>query len=244
MVMKRKTIGIVGWKTGDNSFGATSTYLEYLNYFGNVRIIHPTDDILDLDLLILPGGKDMNPRSYKQAPGYFTSETDVHKQYFYDEKLQGYIDNQTPIFGICLGHQQLAVKFGQTLEQNYPWHEQSEARWKTAHAAKVVTPILELDTPILNCHKSFLKRLNTKFEVNSHHHQCVLLDNYNSDSDLLPILVDRVKNGVIESFMHKSLPIISVQWHPEELYDEYSETMINYLLNYKKTEVTAMLNVA
>ena len=34
--------------------------------------------------------------------------------------------------------------------------------------------------------------------------------------------VCETKEGEIEAIAHKTLPIFAVQWHPEEIYDEYS----------------------
>ena len=45
-------------------------------------------------------------------------------------------------------------------------------------------------------------------------------------------LAKNTSYGNIEAIMHKELPIIAVQWHPEEMgNDPYSELLINHLLN-------------
>ena len=106
----KKTILIVGWKTGENSFGATVPYLDWLSQFGNVRILMPTDnEVIKGDLLVLPGGMDLAPQRFGQAPSFHTGNTDVMKQYFYDVMLEQYIEAGIPIFGICLGMKQLAA---------------------------------------------------------------------------------------------------------------------------------------
>ena len=80
----KKIIGIVGWNTGDNSFGVTKPYIDWLSNFGIVRILSPQNGIDDsIDLLVLPGGLDITPQSMNQVPGFFTSNTDVMKQYYY-----------------------------------------------------------------------------------------------------------------------------------------------------------------
>lgn len=55
----KKTIGIVGWSTGDQSFGTSKQYLEHLKDFGTVVILGPDSHIKGLDLVFLPGGKDV-----------------------------------------------------------------------------------------------------------------------------------------------------------------------------------------
>jgi gamma-glutamyl-gamma-aminobutyrate hydrolase PuuD len=101
--MSKKLILITGWKLGENSYGATTTYLEYFSQFGNVRILMPWEDKVDCDLLVLPGGKDLSPSAYGEVPGYTTGDGDVFKEYFFKEKLKLYVESKTPIFGVCLG---------------------------------------------------------------------------------------------------------------------------------------------
>ena len=49
-----KKIGIVGWKTGDNSFGVTVPYIDWLSNFGTVHILSPQKgSVVDLYLLVI-----------------------------------------------------------------------------------------------------------------------------------------------------------------------------------------------
>lgn len=100
---KRPIIGIPGWKLGDNSFGCGVNHLDFISKFGDPRILFPQDDNVDLDLLYLPGGPDVAPSRYNQIPGFYTSNQDVFRQYFFDNCLPKYIDKGTPVFGVCLG---------------------------------------------------------------------------------------------------------------------------------------------
>ena len=62
-----KRIGIFGWKTGENSFGITAPYFSFLESFNStVEIITPSPEprIDDLDLIVVPGGADVNPLNY------------------------------------------------------------------------------------------------------------------------------------------------------------------------------------
>lgn len=233
-----KKIGIVGWNTGENSFGVTKTYLNYLSQFGRIRIITPQDTIkdnLDLDLLVLPGGLDVNPTTYGAVPGFYTSNQDVMKQYFYDTQLSRYIEAKIPIFGICLGFQMLNVKFGGKLNQHVPSHSYAD-RFEENHKINISLPDED--------NKKFLKYyfLNssektksgkikvTGISVNSHHHQTVSSNNI--AEDLIPLAY--ADDGVIESFIHKNLPIAGVQFHPEEFNVSLSNLLIQYLLNGSK----------
>ncbi len=232
-----KQIGIVGWKTGDNSFGATVPYLEYLDNFGRTRIIGPKDtveDHLDLDLLVLPGGPDVRPSSYGEDPGYFTSNHDVMKQHFFDSKLNSFIEKGIPVFGICLGFQMLNVKFGGKLFQNLSSHSYSE-RYKENHTVEIVNIVNE--TP--NNYNNFLdmysqitgnkKALFNKIPVNSHHHQAILLRDSYLAKDLVCLAKDD-KSEVCEAFIHKDLMIAGVQFHPEEYFVPLANMLIAFLL--------------
>ena len=218
---KKKVIGIPGSSMGDNSFGANKTYLEFISNFGNPRIILPWEEKVDVDMILLPGGLDVNPANYGEVPGFYTSNTDVYKDFFMNNRLKAYIDSKTPIFGICLGLQQLAVYFGSKLTQNLMYHPQSSSRWATAH--EVYSGI---DTPYT------VKKHTKEFKVNSHHHQAVCLLNLGKDLEPLLFSEDSTEDGglLIEAFRHKTLPIAAIQYHSEELYDNYSSNLIKNLL--------------
>lgn len=214
-----KKIGIVGWNTGDNSFGVTKPYIDWLSRFGIVQILSPQKGMVeDLDLLVLPGGLDIAPQSMNQVPGFFTSNTDVMKQYFYDNNLDQYIQNNTPIFGICLGFQQLCVKFGGALMQNYPFD------YSTKHRAEKVDTLVGTEELFKIIEKSSFTK--TKYEVNSLHHQGYF-DNF-EENGIEVLAFDKThKNVEIAKFSHN---IYGVQYHPEEINDGISSIIIKKLL--------------
>ena len=212
-----KKIGIVGWKTGENSFGVSVPYIDWLSNFGIVHILSPQKGIVeDLDLLVLPGGADIAPQSFGEVPGFHTSNTDVMKQYFFDNNLDQYLTNNTPIFGICLGFQQLCVKFGGKLEQHYPFNYSSKGRHD-----KVDTLAFEQQMYDIVLKSS----IPTKYEVNSLHHQgCFSLPNpFN-------VLAREKVDGNIE-IARFAENVYGVQYHPEEINDGISEVIIRQLLN-------------
>ena len=212
-----KKIGIVGWKTGENSFGVTIPYIDWLSNFGIVHILSPQKGIVeDLDLLVLPGGADIAPQSFGEVPGFHTSNTDVMKQYFFDNNLDQYLANNTPIFGICLGFQQLCVKFGGKLEQHYPFNYSSKGRHD-----KVDTLAFEQQMYDIVLKSS----IPAKYEVNSLHHQgCFSLPNpFN-------VLAREKADGNIE-IARFAENVYGVQYHPEEINDGISEVIIKQLLN-------------
>jgi putative glutamine amidotransferase len=215
--MRNKKILIPGWAVGDNSWGVTKPYLHYFSKFGQVDILSPRKDIVNCDLLVLPGGLDVSPFNYDGVPGFMTSNTDVYKQYFMDRNLIEYVMEGIPIFGICLGMQQLAVKFGYPMEQHVNLYY-SNPRTETKEEL-VVSPRL-----VDSMHIKGLK-------VNSLHHQVVdsasiLTENH---KDFISIAISKTY-GNIEAMAHKNFQIAGVQWHPEEIEDQFSEILINKLL--------------
>lgn len=226
-----KKIGIVGWKS-ESFFGAGISYLEFISSFGTPVIITPQMDMQDdLDLLVLPGGLDVN---YGQVPSFYTSNTDVFKQHFYDTKLDSYINAGVPVFGICLGMQQLNVKLGGTLHQHILGHQRDAGSPHFVHIEDNA-----FRTSIPEGYKSLFQKPKEKdtFGVmtNSRHHQAV---DKLADSLIATGFSREYGEQYVESFIHPSLPIAGVQWHPEDLVEEsYSKYLIDNLLAYRSNIV-------
>ena len=230
-----KIIGIPVWKTGENSVGVSLNYLEYAAMFGTPRMIMPEEEFVDLDLLMLPGGPDLMPQSYGQTPSFRTGHSDLFKQFFFDKRLDNYIEQGTPIFGICLGMQMLAAKCGVPLRQHLHMHAQSPDRWKKGHTIK-----LETLNPYDFEGIKLVDNINVEQDVNSHHHQAVLLSDFKRVNDVnaqLGVIAtakceDNGADRIIEAFFHLEKPIIGVQWHPEEFYDRMSTKLVESLLTF------------
>jgi putative glutamine amidotransferase len=197
-------IGIPGWKVGENSFGITIPYHEFLSKIGTVQILSP-GVYEDVDLLVLPGGLDVYPGRYGATPSLHTSNPNMLLEYFDNNMLLRYVATKTKIFGICRGLQTLNVFFGGTLQQDIR-HKTSTTRDERIHAI------------------STLEKINGKnnFKVNSLHHQAV-----DKLANSLCCFATSEDNYV-EAIYHNNLPIAACQFHPEEL--EY-EPVTDFLLN-------------
>ena len=151
--------------------------------------------------LLLPGGWDVNPARYgKERIPRETIDDDLDAVQF--EVLEKFLDAGKPVFGICRGHQLLNVAFGGTLIQHLPGAENH----------------MSLPTGADNTHPgiiapgSFLEGIyGAECAVNSSHHQGVERPGKGFRA------VMRSEDGVIEALEHASLPIWSVQWHPERM---------------------------
>mgnify|MGYP001166045420 CR=1 FL=1 len=210
-----KKIGIVGWNTGDNSFGVTKAYAEWISQYGTMQILSPQEGIVeDLDLLILPGGLDLAPQKSNVLPSFHTTNTDVMKQFFFDVNLDQYIQAGIPIFGICLGFQQLCVKFGGTLVQNYPFNYSSKSRSELVDELEFTE----------NIFKFIAKPAPKKYSINSLHHQgCFDLPE--------TMVLAKEKTDLNIEVAQFAGNIFGVQYHPEEINDGIADIIIKRLLN-------------
>ncbi len=216
MIEKRtdKVIGIYGWSQGENSWGTGKNHLDFCDRFANVRVLSPfeTVDTARVDLLYLPGGLDTNPANYGQFPSFHAGNNDVFKEFVLRERLQGFVESGIPVYGVCLGMQQLNTYFGGQLRQHVIYHEQSPGRWSKAH--KVFRP------------EENKNLKGSGFEVNSHHHQVVTTNLIAEDLEILLVAQNHDSHitgdgDIVEAFQHKRLPIIACQFHSEEWYDGF-----------------------
>jgi gamma-glutamyl-gamma-aminobutyrate hydrolase PuuD len=151
----------------------------------------------------------------------------------------------TPIFGICLGFQMICSYYEEYLDQHLLYHPDSPGRWEKGHTivpiteyidSKVARDIFAKYPTILSNYNDGMtvkgtgKNAEKNYFVNSHHHQGVPIDSFHSRS-LAPLFIS--DDGTVEMVMHKKLPIIGVQWHPEEWYDSVALEAIKLLLNFK-----------
>jgi len=225
-------IGIPGWIVKDGYFGVPLSYIRYASFWGIPRILGVEESSVDdnIDLLILPGGADVNPTRYSTIPYYLTSNPDVMKEYFDIYILPQYIEKEVPILGICRGLQTLAVHFGASLIQHISHPYSSKSRAETSHTIDLVDEKFRIDYQ----HKNGKK----KIEVNSLHHQCVSAIDLPSDLSIVGIYTDK-GSSTIEILKHRYLPIYGVQYHPEELTeDPLGDFIIKELLSKSKSSMT------
>lgn len=212
-------IGIPGWMVGQNSFGITIGYMEFIREALNcddLRILAPDSPIFtDLDLLVLPGGADINPSRYGEMPGFYTDKPDIIKEYFDVYVLPRYIANDTKVLGICRGCQTLAVHYGTGLIQNM-WHEtnKEEDPYSGVHYLHIPT------------------EQHRKVKVNSRHHQCIQYPDKDSPVKVLAVHKDRKHH--VEAIKVEGKEILGLQWHPENLTDssgiDYTMSLIKSVL--------------
>ena len=150
--------------------------------------------------LVLAGGGDMDPAFFGQV-NWASRDIDRARDEAELALLDWFLGRGKPVLGICRGHQAANVWAGGDLlqdlgEELVPCH-----RGKT-----------DLVHPVETEEGSLLRRLyGRRFSVNSRHHQGV--GRLGRGLRVTALSAD----GVIEAMEHESLPLITVQFHPERM---------------------------
>ena len=113
--------------------------------------------------------------------------------------LEEFVKRKKPVMGICRGHQLINAAFGGHNMLNFPRIHPYEHSEGIGH--EIVAEA-----------GSVLERLyGTRFFVNSFHRDCA--DRAGEDMRITA----RAGDGTIEALEHKTLPVFSVQFHPERM---------------------------
>lgn len=166
--------------------------------------------------LLLPGGGDITPAFFGQSNhGSHNIDTELDLLQF--QALDAFITSGKPVLGICKGLQLINVRFGGTITQDIDTADRH--KWIGKDQSHYV-------------YHSDLSRADFFYQlyggctlVNSAHHQAV----ERTGKDLIPVC--RAGDNVIEGLMHRTLPIIAVQWHPERILKSGGDRLLQYFLS-------------
>lgn len=188
--------------------GLAPKYIEALtNLDVTGVIVRQPVNVDEFDGLLLPGGyADVCPERYGQVP---TPGGASHRNEPLDDLqfavLDQFVKAKKPVFGICRGHQLINVYFGGILNQNIPTADHHicgaiyMAHDTTAAADSFLAPLY-----------------GEKFPTNTSHHQAVETLGKGMTA------VQFSDDNVVEATQHESLPVWSVQWHPELMCFHYA----------------------
>lgn len=151
--------------------------------------------------LILSGGGDVDPSRYGEENTRCMG-IDRRRDEAELALIRRFLDAGKPVLGICRGHQLLNAALGGSLHQhmdNADRHVGSREKGDAVHT-------------VVAAEGSVFEALyGRRFSVNSSHHQSVrqLAEGM--------VCVLRADDGTVEGCVHRSLPVWSVQWHPERM---------------------------
>lgn len=207
------------------------------NSGGQVSFSLNPSDIETCDGVILPGGlPDVDPASYGErniACGVIEPELDIAQL----KMLDTAVGLDKPILGICRGHQLLNVYFGGTLIQDVA--DLKVHRFvpdvETLHDSVCVpgTPLYQFYGAggIINTkHHQAVKAVAKSFKIAqlwfapsiSEHEKNHCLSQIQSGQQ-----VDGTDWCMVEAIVHRSKPILGVQWHPEYMLAFPSPNTVN-----------------
>lgn len=154
-------------------------------------------DPMDYDGLIIPGGKHVHPSFYGAEVECFEHKFNPELDELELELVDMFVEAGKPIMGICRGCQLVNVALGGTLKQDVGMEHYDDA-------VRATTTMEGTD----------MRRIFGETVDTVHfHHQAV---NILAD-DLTVTMVD-AEDGTIEGYVHNTLPIYSVQFHPDRMY--------------------------
>lgn len=195
-----------------------------------VLLTSPEEPLEALDGVVLPGGGDLDPRLYGEAPGDACYDVSPAQDELDLAVARRSIDAGLPVLGVCRGHQLLNVLYGGTLIQDmapgtvahrepapahgagpWAWHEvEVQGGTKVAGLYGGSGDGVYVDGGAGN-DGSGSNPANINVKIASGHHQAVA-------QVAKGLVVTAVaEDGTIEALEDPERWVASVQWHPEAL---------------------------
>ncbi len=222
--MKQTLIGIVPRTLFQGNNYKIQLNYDYLIPFierGVSTIILPLKDanlmqiLNECDGFLIPGGSDIDPKYYNEENLGDSKEIDASIDELDEKVIKHAIRLKKPLLGICRGLQSLAVFCGGSLYQDI---EKANLKNDEIDHTHLVNN--------LQSH-SFCDKFKSIFVINSYHHQAV-----NKVPEDFTVIFKH--DDIIEGIIHKELPILGLQWHPERLHTSESTVIFDYLVNEAK----------
>lgn len=116
---------------------------------------------------------------------------------------------ETPILGVCLGHQGIFTEYGGKIIKNLPVHGKKDN--------------------IIHKESKLYEDIPEEFEIIRYHSLIC-------DSSFIPEDIEvtsYTKDGIIMSIEHKQFPTYGIQFHPESIGSNYGDKIIENFLEIK-----------
>lgn len=257
-------IGILAHNTGA-FVGVGVQYITYFSQLGEVIPINPYNkDVVEIDVLVLPGGPDWDPDFYAQVPNLYTQKSRIEWTHFMKNVFRKYRSLNIPIIGICAGMQYMNIWAGGTLIQHLPhvvpYHKVNEE----SKPDITVHPVYIKDIYIPGTNDILFK--SRTIQTTSRHHQAVGVLEVKEESiwyktvnvsnkpglgasiDAVGFSIEQDNKGkdigdltVVEVIVNFSNNMIGVQYHPESNMCQDTLELFNNFITYvqTKTEIEA-----
>ena len=223
MIVKTPAVGITTYSATNTLAGVdVDTAMVPQAYIDAVRrsggrpvLLPPADDmgeasaaVTGVDAVLLPGGTDLDPATYKASRHPRTQPPDTRRDRWEIAVTSHALIQGVPLLGICRGMQILNVTLGGTLHQHIPdkvghgRHGNDDGTGFGSH------PVIVSERRCLL--RSILPEYGV-FDVPTRHHQAVDFPGNN----LWPVAWE--KDGTVEA-IELQVPgyfAVGVQWHPE-----------------------------
>ncbi|MQS89086.1 gamma-glutamyl-gamma-aminobutyrate hydrolase family protein [Companilactobacillus mishanensis] len=171
--------------------------------------------INSLDGILFTGGPDVDPTFMGVEPIPQLGATDRNRDIFEIALVKKAVEHKLPILGMCRGAQVINVALGGTVYQdlstqydqpNLLKHHQDAPGDLPTHHVTISSSALQ-------------KTLGDTAFVNSRHHQAI-----RQPAPGLKI-VATASDGVIEAVENSDTTVQAVQWHPENMWENYPEQL-------------------
>lgn len=185
----------------DNYDSFTYNLVHYLGELGAQVVVRRNDALDPQEAMAL------NPAGILLSPG----PCDPDQAGICLPLVQAAAETQTPLLGVCLGHQTIGQAFGGKVVR---CHEIVHGKMGNMH----------------HTGKGLFAGLPTPFQATRYHSLVV-------DPDTLPDALEvtaQLEDGTIMGLQHKQLPIHGVQFHPESIRSEHGHAMLQNFLNTMK----------
>jgi anthranilate synthase/aminodeoxychorismate synthase-like glutamine amidotransferase len=159
--------------------------------------LHPDVRVWKNDEINASDLQQLNPQRIILSPGPCRPETAGNMM-----DIIASFHQQTPILGVCLGHQALGQFFGAKLE-------------------RALQPMHGKTSEIFHEGRSVFKDLPNPIKVMRYHS---LLLKETKHTDLLPLAYTPDKE--LMAFRHQKYPCTGIQFHPESIKTEYGKEML------------------
>ncbi|MBI2834739.1 MAG: gamma-glutamyl-gamma-aminobutyrate hydrolase family protein [Acidobacteria bacterium] len=181
---------------------------------GDPRVLNhasdPLDRVLDeVDGLLLTGGADIDPALYGEDRHPAVEEVEPGRDHYEIALVNGAIDRDLPVLGICRGLQVLNVARGGSLIQDISSERPSDLKHSVRDAKEDIAHTVSV-TSRSRLAQALGRSTETPIGVNSRHHQAV--------GRLAPdLVVSGVSpDGIVEAVERPASRFcLAVQWHPE-----------------------------